>query len=371
MIDGFDFDASSDLTFCETCVGGKHYRSQFPKGTSTRSNEPLGLAHSDVCGKLSRKSLGGAEYFLTFIDDKTRYVRVYFLKHKDEVFQRFVEWKALVEKSSGHQVKILRTDNGGEYTSTQFESFLRAEGIRHERTVLKTPEQNGIAERLNRTLVETVRLMLIDAKLLHQLWAEVLSTAVHLRNRSPTKAVDGVTPCEAWTNKKPEVAHLRVFGCEAHAHIPKDERHKLDPKARKCIFLGYGEETKGYRLYNTKKKKVFHSRDVKFNEAKREVEIKLDVEQEIEHVIELDVIELDFLDDDETSRDDDAPVEAPVVRPAEPEELPRRSQRARRPPDYYDHHANVTNEVQEEPTTVDEALNSPDKKSGKMLWLRR
>ena len=152
MINGFDFDTSSDLTFCEACVSGKHHKSQFPKGTSNRSTEPLGLIHSDICGKLNSKSLGGAEYFLTFVDDKTRYVWVYFLKHKDEAFQRFVEWKALVEKSSGHQVKVLRTNNGGEYTSTQFEAFLKAEGIRHERTVPKTPQQNGVAERLNRTL---------------------------------------------------------------------------------------------------------------------------------------------------------------------------------------------------------------------------
>ena len=182
------------------------------------------------------------------------------MKHKDEEFQRFVEWKALVEKSSGHQVKVLRTDNGGEYTSTQFEDFLKADGIRHERTVPKTPEQNGVAERLNRTLVETTRSMLIDAKLPQQFWAEALSTAVYLKNRSPTKAVDGMTSCGAWTRKKPKVAHLRVFGCEAYAHIPKDERRKLDPKARKCVLLGYGEETKGYRFYDPEKRKVFQSR---------------------------------------------------------------------------------------------------------------
>ena len=112
MVNSFDFDASTDLAFCETCVGGKHHKSQFPKATGNRSTEPLGLVHSDICGKLNSKSLGGAEYFLTFIDDKTRYVWVYFLKYKDEAFQHFVEWKALVEKSSGHQVKVLRTDNG-------------------------------------------------------------------------------------------------------------------------------------------------------------------------------------------------------------------------------------------------------------------
>ena len=350
MIDDFDFDASSDLTFCETCVGGKHHKSQFPKGTSTRSNEPLGLVHSDICGKLNSKSMSGAEYFLTFVDDKTRYVWVYFLKHKDEAFQRFVEWKALVEKSSGHQVKVLRTDNGGEYTSTQFEDFLKADGIRHERTVPKTPEQNGVAERLNRTLVETTRSMLIDAKLPQQFWAEALSTAVYLKNRSPTKAVDGMTPCEAWTRKKPKVAHLRVFGCEAYAHIPKDERRKLDPKARKCVLLGYGEETKGYRLYDPEKRKVFHSRDVQFNEEMREERLE-PVEHEIDHLVELDFLE-----------DDDPQEEAPPIAPVEPEQPPRRSERVRRPPDYY---VNVTNELPKEPLSVEEALSSSKKEKWK------
>ena len=90
--------------------------------------------------------------------------------------------------------------------------------------------------------------MLINAKLPHKFWAEALSTATYLRNRSPTKAVKGMTPIEAWTGEKPKVEHLRAFGCVTCAHIAKDERHKLDSKARKCIFLGYGTETKGYRL---------------------------------------------------------------------------------------------------------------------------
>ena len=89
--------------------------------------------------------------------------------------------------------------------------------------------------------METVRSMLIDTKLPHQFWSEALCMAVYLKNCSPTKVIDGVTPCEAWMQKKPEVARPRVFGCEAFAHISKDERHKLDPKARKCVFLGYGE----------------------------------------------------------------------------------------------------------------------------------
>ena len=110
-------------------------------------------------------------------------------KKKDEVFNCFLKWKALVEKSSGRKVKTIRTDNGGEYTSNTFQEYLLSEGIRHERTVPKTPEQNGVAERMNRTLVETVRSMLTGARLPQRFWAEALSTAVYLKNRSPTRTL--------------------------------------------------------------------------------------------------------------------------------------------------------------------------------------
>ena len=194
---------------------------------------------------------------------------MYVLKHKSEVLQKFKEWKALVETSSGHKLKILRTDNGGGYCSKEFEEYCKREGVRHELTVPKTPEQNGVAERMNRTLVESVRSMLTDSMLPKQFWAEALSTAVYLRNRSPTKAVTGMTPFEAWTGEKPSVDHLRTFGCTAYA---KDERKKLDSKARKYILLGYGNETKGYRLYDPIQSRVIHSRDVLFNEFTRGVE---------------------------------------------------------------------------------------------------
>ncbi len=143
-----------------------------------------------------------------------------------------MKWKALVEKSSKNKVKTLRTDNGGEYTSTQFTNYLNSEGIRHELTIPKTPEQNGVAERLNRTVVEMSRSMLIDAKLPNKFWAEAVSTAAYLKNRSPSRVIEDKTPFEVWHGYKPKVDHLRVFGCDAYSHIPKDERSKFDSKTR-------------------------------------------------------------------------------------------------------------------------------------------
>ena len=245
---------------------GQRPRHPFPTDGGKRSPQVLGLVHSNVCGKLNEKSLGGGQYFLTFIDDKTRYTWVYILKNKSEVFEKFLEWRAEVENVSGKRLKVLRTDNGGEYTSREFEAYLKKAGIRHEKTIPRNPEQNGVAERMNRTLMEMVRSLLSDSHLPQVFWAEALSTAVYFRNRSPTKAVTAVTPFEAWSGDQPDLIHLRRFGCLAYSHVSKEERQKLDVKARECIMLGYGVNEKGYRLYDVEKRKVFHSRDVVFYE---------------------------------------------------------------------------------------------------------
>ncbi|RXN36740.1 Retrovirus-related Pol poly from transposon TNT 1-94 [Labeo rohita] len=347
LVDGFDFDVSKDIDFCDSCAEGKHHRSKFTTNDCKRDVEPLGLVHSDDCGKINAKSLSGAQYFLTFIDEHTHYVWVYVLKQKGEVFQKFLEWKAMAEKSTGRQLKVLRTDNGGEYTSSEFQDFLKKEGIRHELTVPKTPEQNGVAERMNKTLMETVRSMLADAKLPQKFWAEALSTAVYLRNRSPTKSVKGMTPFEAWTGEKPTVDHLRIFGCTVYAHVPKDERKKLDPKAKKCILLGYGTETKGYRLYDSKLAKVFFSRDVIFNESDHafKKEPVANEDGAVNRYVELDCQE----PDNEES----------------PEQKVQRSARLRKPPDYYGEWVTIASNPTTEPKTVKDVLSSPDKANWK------
>ena len=152
-MDGFDFYVSEQLGFCEMCAEGKHHKNHFPTSGSKRTKEPLDLVHSDVCGKVNAKSLGDAEHFLTFIDDFTHYTWVYVLKKKSDVFMYFIVWKALVENCRGKKFKILRTDNGGEYVSSEFDDYLKSEGIRHERTIPKTPEQNTRAKHQSKTVL--------------------------------------------------------------------------------------------------------------------------------------------------------------------------------------------------------------------------
>ena len=207
MVRGLDFEYKQAPEFCEPCARGKSHRLPFKRKSERRTRQPLELVHSDMCGKIGTKSLSGGEYFVSLIDDYTRYSWIFVLKRKSDVCSQFKKWKAQVENSTGKRIKALRSDNGGEYTSKEFTLYLADEGIKHELTIPHTPEQNGVAERLNRTLIEGVRTMLVDSRLPRRFWAEALSTMVYLRNRSPTKALDGITPYEAEHGSS---SHLRM-----------------------------------------------------------------------------------------------------------------------------------------------------------------
>jgi transposase InsO family protein len=191
-------------------------------------------------------SIVGSRYFLTFIDDLSRYIWVYFLKEKSQAFSKFKEFKVAAENQSEAKIKVLRTDRGGEFESKEFRMFVTDQGIQRQLTTSYTPQQNGVAEWNNRTIVEMARSMLKAKNLKDSLWAKAVHTAVYLLNRCPMKAVSKKTPEEAWTGQKPSVQHLRVFGCIAYSHIPDEKRMKLDAKSRKCLFIGYSTESKGY-----------------------------------------------------------------------------------------------------------------------------
>ena len=265
MVRGIPYINKQDQ-ICEGCVFGKHKRDSFPSGMANRASLPLELVHSDLCGPMRENSLGGKKYFLTFIDDCTRKIWIYFLKQKSEAFGVFKTFKALVEKQSGRELKALRSDQGGEYMSGEFEAFLKDNGIKHQLTVSYSPQQNGVAERKNRIIMELVRSMLKTKGLPHHFWAEAAASACYVLNRASTKAVQGKTPEEAWSGHKPGVSHFRIFGSLCYSHIPKEKRGKLDDKSEKCIFVGYSENPKAYRVFNPVSKKLTISRDVIFDE---------------------------------------------------------------------------------------------------------
>ena len=265
MVDGMSSkDNCNGDSVCQGCIMGKQHRKEFPKDGGKRASDFLELVHSDVCGPMSISSLGGSRYFVTFIDDYSHYTQVYFIKHKSEVLEKFKEYVNHVTNATGKQVKVLRSDNGGEYCSKEFTSYLKEKGIAHQLTVPYTPQQNGVAERMNRTLVESARSMMSHAALPTNFWAEAINTAVYLRNRSPTKSLEGVTPYECLFHQKPDVSHLKVFGCLAFLHIPDKLCKKFDEKCQRVVFVGYPEGTKANKLYDPSSQKFISGRDVVF-----------------------------------------------------------------------------------------------------------
>ena len=178
MVGGVKLAKMTQLHFCEGCVEGKMKRKPFHPVGEIRSTRRLERVHSDVCGPLP-ESIGRGKYFVTFIDDYSRTCAVYFMRHKSEVFQRFKEYEALVTNNVGGTIGVLRSDNGGEYVSGEFEKYLKSKGIRHELTVPHCPQQNGVAERMNRTLMECARSMMSHAGVPKSYWAEAISLRQH------------------------------------------------------------------------------------------------------------------------------------------------------------------------------------------------
>ncbi|KAL0418481.1 UNVERIFIED_CONTAM: putative mitochondrial protein [Sesamum radiatum] len=187
------------------------------------------------------------------------------MREKSEVFKVFKKFKNLV-KQSGRSIKSSQKRSRKRNIQLKFDKFCEEEGIEHQTTVSYNPQQNGVSERKNRTVMEMARSMLQEKHLPKAFWAEAVYTAVYLLNRCPTKAVQNMTPIEAWSGKKPSAKHLRVFDSIYYVHIPTKKRHKLEEKTEKGIFLGYSTQSKGYRIYNLKTKKLIISRDVEFDE---------------------------------------------------------------------------------------------------------
>ena len=269
MVDGMTINLKEefDRNECEGCAMGKMHRKPFPKKSQHRSTQPLQLIHSDICGPMNVKSVGGSRYFVTFIDDFSRFTHVYMIQNKSEVLDKFQEFVQLTENLMGYRVKALRSDNAQEYKSMAFMQYCKEKGIRKDNTIPYTPEHNGVAERMNRTIMETARSMLYHAHLPLNFWAEAVSTAIYLRNRSPTSYLNDMTPYEAWFKERPNVSNIKVYGCKAYVHVPDQKRRKLDKKSIACVFIGYPNNSKGYKLYDLETKKMIRSRDVTFLET--------------------------------------------------------------------------------------------------------
>ncbi|KAE8673149.1 hypothetical protein F3Y22_tig00111810pilonHSYRG00151 [Hibiscus syriacus] len=253
-------------TVCGGCQYGKAHQLPYDE-SKFKAKEPLELVHSDVFGPVKQQSISGMRYMVTFIDDFSRYVWVFFMKEKSDTFSKFKEFRDSAEGEVGKKICCLRTDNGGEYRSNEFSQYLRECRIRHQYTCANTPQQNGVAERKNRHLAEICRSMLHAKNVSGRFWAEAMRTAAFVINRLPQPRLGFVSPFEKLWNIKPTVSYFRVFGCVCYVFVPDHLRSKFDKKAVRCIFVGYDSQRKGWKCCDPISGRCYTSRNVVFDEA--------------------------------------------------------------------------------------------------------
>lgn len=388
LVNGMAFK-NEKLNFCETCVKAKQHRLPFACASS-RSEDLLDLVHADLCAPMETTSIVGSRYFLLIIDDYSRKVFVYFLKNKSETLNIFIDFKVWAENQTNRKIKKLRTDNGTEFCSKQFNDFCRINGIEHQLSNMYTPQQNGVVERYNRTVIERAKCLMFDANLEKPYWGEGVNAAVYILNRSPTAAVKNRIPEEMWSGKKVDLGMLKNFGSPAMVHVPKEKRHKWDPKSRKLIFVGYADNKKGYRCIDPTTKEVVVSRDIVFHEdtniQQQAAQIRIDSgdqppkEEECPNVIskpntyDSDSVlvkqDQDVTDDTQDAMDD--PDNVPAKDSTITRDTLRKSSRqvrVRQFEDFITYSAVVSPTLEEDPSTVDEAISSQNGEMWKLAIL--
>lgn len=253
---------------CDGCMIAKQRCLPFPMQALYRTTEHLQLVHGDLCGPITPETLGGKKYFLLLVDDYSRYMWVTLLCSKDEALAALKKIQKAAETERNLKLKALRTDRGGEFTSKEFVEYCDEHGIKHFLTAPYTPQDNGVVERRNQTVVGMARSLLKSLGVPAKFWRVAVCTAVYLLNRSPTKSVKNMTPYEAWHEKKPKVQHLRTFGCVAHVKLVGPRQNKLSDRSKKMVFIGYEPGSKAYWMYDPEGKKLVVSRDAVFEEGR-------------------------------------------------------------------------------------------------------
>lgn len=274
LVSGMDIDTKSDQDFeCDACVQAKHTRRPFPKAALTKYHNVGDIIYSDIWGPARTTSLQGNTYMITFTDGATRWVWTDYLKSRDEALNAFKKVEAFIKTQFQRDIKALQVDNAREYTQGAFRAYLDSRGTMIRPTAPYTPQQNGVSERLNRTIIEHARAMLIAHQLPRFLWQEAANYASYVKNRSPTRALPGKTPYQALWNTKPDLQDLQEFGVPCWVlTLPKEKPSKLEPKSQRFIFTGIREGTTGWRYYNSATRQILTSRDVIFERTKPAIE---------------------------------------------------------------------------------------------------
>ena len=246
LVEGFKLDDSSKMpSTCDSCEYGKAHRKPIKREREAPRAGKIGdEVHSDVWGPSPIQTIGGREYYSTYTDDHSRYLNLYLQRLKSETFAAYKRYEAYLLHQKWVHIKKLHTDRGGEYLSKEFSNHLAENGTIRNLTVHDTPEHNGVAERVNRTLLERVQAMLHASRLLKFLWGEAINHAVYLKNRTATKALDGKTPYEVFHGAKPVLKGLPEFGARVWIHNP--DGSKLDGRSVVGRWVGFDEDSSGH-----------------------------------------------------------------------------------------------------------------------------
>jgi Integrase core domain len=269
---GMPVDLSRLPQLCKHCVLGKQTKTPVPKKREgKKATRLLEKVHSDIMGPEDVHMPDGGLYALNFIDNYSDKTWVYILKKKSDATPRFKEWCAIVEKETGLSVQIYRTDNGGEFKSSEFEHYLSEQGIRHQVTAPYTSAHNGKSERCHRTLFNRARAIMSDNQFHPKLWGEWVLTAAYIKDRTPTKSLKDKTPFEAYYGERPDLSNLCEIGCKAFVLIQNEDRPKIYARSIECVLVGYSQVSKAYRCYNTTTGHIMVSRNVQFIKRKDSV----------------------------------------------------------------------------------------------------
>ncbi|KAJ7959762.1 Retrovirus-related Pol polyprotein from transposon TNT 1-94 [Quillaja saponaria] len=252
---------------CESCQLGKHTRASFLKHSRFRAESPFHLVHTDIWGPSRVSSSLGFQYFVTFIDDYSRCTWLFLMKNRSELFSIFQQFCAEIKTQFGVSIRILRSDNAREYFSTSFQHFMTSQGMLHQSSCSHTSQQNGVAERKNKHLIETAHTLLLHGHVPLQFWGDAVLTAYYLINRMPSSTLHNTIPYSIIFPNHPLYSlPLRIFGCICFVCDLTPGQDKLSSKSFKCIFLGYSRLQKGYKCYCPDKNRYFISADVTFFE---------------------------------------------------------------------------------------------------------
>uniref|UniRef100_A0A2N9HKM9 Integrase catalytic domain-containing protein n=1 Tax=Fagus sylvatica TaxID=28930 RepID=A0A2N9HKM9_FAGSY len=257
---------SNTTSLCIHCLEGKMHKLPFPNSVSITSH-PLEIVHSDVWGPAPITSNNETRYYVTFVDDFTRFTWFFPLQSKSQVLSSFMHFKSTMENLLSCKLKILRTDCGGEYTKHDFQSFCSSTGVFHQFTCPHTSQQNGVAERKHRHIVDMGLTLMSQASLPLTFWPYAFSTAVFLINRLPSPHRGLISPWESLFGSSPPYSIFRSFGCACYPLLRPYSKHKLLPRSVQCIFLGYPSNAKGFLCFDPVSSRFFVSRHVTFDES--------------------------------------------------------------------------------------------------------